>query len=265
MKMLRDLSLGTLLAAVLAAALLFLFLAPAFATGSHPAPTPSPQPPAHLSNTVSQVSATKSSANSRSKSQAKSSADSQSQATSGSSSNASGGKAQQSLTNKTSATGGQASAASVTGDSTSTAVAAPIVTTSAGNGDQATEVVVHGDETTYEAPRIPVATAASGGTNTTAACRYSVGAGGQATFLGLSFGIGRKDRDCERIALADMMYDRGNPDAGDVIMCRVKELREAFGDDCLTMLRRSRTPAVSGPTSHQLEQREAFERGEHLK
>lgn len=133
------------------------------------------------------------------------------------------------------------------------------VTTSANSGDQ--EVVIHGDE----APRIPVATAVAGGTNTTADCRYSVGAGGQGSLLGLSFGIGRKDRDCERVQLADLMYARGNPDAGDVLMCRIKELREAFGSDCLEILRRARPVAPAAMTLHQHEQKEAFERGDHLK
>jgi hypothetical protein len=92
-----------------------------------------------------------------------------------------------------------------------------------------------------------------------------VGAGGQATILGLSFGIGRKDRDCERVALAEMMYDRGNPDAGDAIMCRVRELREAFGADCLAMLARSRPAVPAQPTERQLRMREEFERGEYRK
>lgn len=136
------------------------------------------------------------------------------------------------------------------------------------NGDQ--EVTVHGDTTNYEAARIPVATAIAGGTNTTADCRYSVGAGGQAAIAGVSFGWGRKDRDCERIQLADLMYARNNPDAGDVIMCRIKELREAFGADCLAWLRRSRVIVIQAPqpvlpTVHQLEERTKFERGDHLK
>lgn len=259
MKMIRDISLGMLLAA----ALLFLFLAPAFATGSHHAPKPPPPHPTPSSSTVLQDSRTKSSASSQSKSQAKSSADARSQATSGSSSKASGGNAQQSLQNQNSAQGGESSS---TGVFTSVIAPAQDARTNASIGDQATEVVIHGD--TVEAPRIPVSTAVAGGTNTTAECRYSVGAGGQAAVAGVSFGWGRKDKDCWRVILADRFYDQGNPDAGDILMCRIKELREAFGPDCLVMLRRSRLPAVlpaPAPTAHQLEQREAFERGEHLK
>lgn len=242
MKTLRDIFLGILLAA----ALLCLFMAPAFAGEEYHArkshrqghktytdqshlPTPSAQPPITQSSSVLQVSATKSSANSASNSASKSNAAASAGSKSASSSYGAGGAS--SLTDS-------------------------------GNA----EVVIHGD--TYEAPRLPVASAIAGGTNTTADCRYSVGAGGQATVLGLSLGFGRKDKDCFRLQLADRFYDTANPDAGDVIMCRIKELREAFGADCLVMLRRSRLLAPSpgpAPTAHQLEEKRAFERGEHLK
>jgi hypothetical protein len=252
MKTARDILLGALLALLL----LFLFMLPAFATGSHASPPPtSAAPPLQ---TVLQNSATKSSANSRSKSQAKSSADARSQSTSGSSSRASGGKAQSSLSNS-----GNASQSSVV-----TVATAPVISVDGSDPSVSTtdEVIIHGDETTYEAPRLPVSSAIAGGTNTTADCRYSVGGGAQGSFLGLSLGIGRKDRDCERRDLANHFYAIGNPDAADVIMCRIKELREAFGEECLAWLRRSRPAAAPvGPTRRQIEQREAFERGEHLK
>lgn len=62
------------------------------------------------------------------------------------------------------------------------------------------------------------------------------------------------------------MYARGNPDAGDILMCRIRELREAFGAECAAMLRRSRVLAVPvAPVDPRVLKREAFERGEHLK
>lgn len=255
MKTLRDICLGALLAALL----LLLCMLPAFATGSHPSPHPTTQPSptastptqlnAQLSSNVSQSFRTKSSAN------ATGVGESSSVATS------TGGKSTSKQDQHQTAKGGNAaSTAAVSGVSATAGQA----TSSSDNA-----VEIHGD--TIEAPRLPVATAIAGGTNTTAGCRYSVGGAGQAAILGLSLGFGRKDRDCERLGLAQYMYDRGNPDAGDVIMCRITELRQAFGAECLDWLRRSRLPAVEpevvihGPTAHQTESREAFERGDHLK
>lgn len=88
-----------------------------------------------------------------------------------------------------------------------------------------------------EAPRIPVATAIAGGTNTTASCRYSVGAGGQAAVAGVSIGWGRKDKDCERYELAQFFYRNGNVNAGDILMCQIGALKKAFGSGCLAAVR----------------------------
>lgn len=213
------------------------------ATGN-PHPT-HPVHPVHPTTSVAHPSISQNSHTSSSSSSQASSA-SRSSAGAASLSNASGGNASQHQT----ATGGVSAAS--TGP----------VNAAGGSSDNA--VTVQGDQ----AARIPVPTAIAGGTNTTADCRYSVGGGGQAAVAGLSLGWGRKDKDCERRDLAEFMYARGNPDAGDMLMCRITELRKAFGEDCLVMLRRARMsgipdePAGDDP---RLVQKRAFERGEHLK
>lgn len=54
--------------------------------------------------------------------------------------------------------------------------------------------------------------------------------------LGLSFGLGRKDRDCERFTLAQYLYDRGQDAAGDRLMCQIRVIAEALGTDCATLV-----------------------------
>lgn len=89
---------------------------------------------------------------------------------------------------------------------------------------------------TYAAARIPVATALAGVQNTTAACRYAEGLGLQLTSAGTSVGFTFKDHDCERAALADAFYARGQNQAGDLIECQIKTVRDALGADCVTIL-----------------------------
>lgn len=76
----------------------------------------------------------------------------------------------------------------------------------------------------------------AGGTNTTAQCRYSVGAGGSAVVGGLSFGIGRKDKDCERLGLAMYLRDIGQVAASEKVLCAITRLKEALGETCLALV-----------------------------
>lgn len=223
MKCLRPITYLAVCLALLALNLLIPSI-PAHATGSHgttPPTPPAPQSSAQsLSGAVS-ISSAHSNASSKSKSQSASSA-------------------KQSLNNSNSATGGSSRASqhqtATGGNSTvkdsgnSLASIGPTSTTQTSADVQT--VSVSGDE----APRIPVSTAIAGGTNTTASCHYSVGAGGQGTALGLSLGFGRKDKDCERFELAQFLYARGQDVAGDRLMCQISRLKEALGSDCLAMV-----------------------------
>jgi len=93
----------------------------------------------------------------------------------------------------------------------------------------------------YAAPRIPVNTAVAGFQQTTALCRYAEGLGGQSMTAGASIGFTFKDRDCERAALAEVFYSRGQYIAGDKLMCAIKTVRKALGDetDCMAVLAES--------------------------
>lgn len=90
---------------------------------------------------------------------------------------------------------------------------------------------IQGD--TYRAARIPVNTAIAGFQITTASCRYAEGLGIQAVPAAGSVGLTFKDKDCSRAELAQVFYARGADDAGDKLMCQIKLVREALGDDCL--------------------------------
>lgn len=87
--------------------------------------------------------------------------------------------------------------------------------------------------------------ALAGGTNTTAACRYSVGLGGSAPVAGLSFGLGRKDKDCERLVLAQYLREIGQTAAAERVLCRITELRKALGEDCLALVHQ--VPVAQAP------------------
>jgi hypothetical protein len=87
----------------------------------------------------------------------------------------------------------------------------------------------------YTSPRLAV-DGYSSGTNTTATCRYDTH-GGLGTFIGgVSFGRGMKDHDCQRIALADSFYSRGNTYAAAKLYCSVRDVRDAIGGDCVATL-----------------------------
>lgn len=45
-----------------------------------------------------------------------------------------------------------------------------------------------------------------------------------------------KDHDCERIALADSFYSRGQTDAAARLYCTVRDVRKALGDSCVAVL-----------------------------
>lgn len=80
------------------------------------------------------------------------------------------------------------------------------------------------------------ATAIAGTGNTTAGCRYVSGAGGQAPVIGLALNLNFKDKDCERLGLAQYLYGRGLDGAGDRVMCTITELRKTLGEDCLALV-----------------------------
>lgn len=101
--------------------------------------------------------------------------------------------------------------------------------------------------TTYNeaASRIPVNTAVAGFQVTTASCRFAEGLGIQTMPAGTSVGLTFKDHDCVRAELAQMLYSRGQNEAGDRIMCQVKEVKAALGDDCLTIIGMRREPLAT--------------------
>lgn len=84
----------------------------------------------------------------------------------------------------------------------------------------------------------------AGGTNTTAPCYTSIGAGISSTVGGLSFGSGRKAKDCARFILAQDLYSRGLFTAGDKVYCAITEIREALGETCLAVIAEQRTVEI---------------------
>lgn len=73
--------------------------------------------------------------------------------------------------------------------------------------------------------------------NTTAECYTSTGVGFSTPVGGVSFGTGRKAKDCSRLALANVFYARGQTAAGDRMLCSITEVRAALGEDCLALVR----------------------------
>jgi hypothetical protein len=76
----------------------------------------------------------------------------------------------------------------------------------------------------------------SGGANTTAECYTSIGGGASASIGGISFGFGKKAKDCAKLVLANDLYARGQKTAGDRIFCTITEVKETLGDDCLALI-----------------------------
>lgn len=85
-------------------------------------------------------------------------------------------------------------------------------------------------------PRAPVNTAVAGFQITNAPCRFAEGLGIQTNNVGGSVGFTFKDKDCERFQYAQYMYARGQNVAGDRLMCLIKRIYEALGDDCLALV-----------------------------
>lgn len=102
--------------------------------------------------------------------------------------------------------------------------------------------------TAYTSPRQPVMTAVAGFGETTAKCRYTNGAGVQTFPAGVAFGFSFKDKDCERIALSNLFYSRGQSSAGDRLICSVVSVRSALGDDCLALVNQLQPKPVPPPT-----------------
>jgi len=173
----------------------------------------------------SNSSASNSSAASRSSSAARSQSDARSTATSDSKSSISG------VQLSSMSAGGSATLSSQdSGNSSSEVTDQSVHAASASNLGQS--VNIEGDQ----APRIPVASALATVGNTTAACHYANGGAGQGNAFGLSLSFSRKDRDCERYMLAQYLYDRGQDAAGDRLMCQIRVMREALGEDCLGLV-----------------------------
>lgn len=131
-----------------------------------------------------------------------------------SASNAAGGKG--GAGGSVSGVAGGSASANADGNSTSNAA-----------GNSTTEV------SNYAAARNPVATALAGFQVTTASCRFAEGVGIQTMPAGTSVGLTFKDHDCIRAELAQMLYARGANDAGNKLMCEIKEVKAALGADCL--------------------------------
>lgn len=90
--------------------------------------------------------------------------------------------------------------------------------------------------TNVAASRIPVNTAVAGFQMTTAPCRYAEGLGIQTMPAGGAVGFTFKDHDCMKMGLAQEFYSKGMNDAGDRIMCAIKEVQGVLGSDCLSIL-----------------------------
>jgi hypothetical protein len=120
-------------------------------------------------------------------------------------------------------------------NSTNTAEGGAATASNAGNAQS----------TTITSAKNPVNTAVAGIGETTAGCRYHNGGGVQVVGVGLSLGHSSKDKDCERIALAQLMWSRGQDIAGDRIMCKVATVAEALGEDCLALVHELKPAAVT--------------------
>jgi hypothetical protein len=71
---------------------------------------------------------------------------------------------------------------------------------------------------------------------TTAPCRYAEGLGIQTMPAGGAVGFTFKDHDCMKLGLAQEFYAKGMNEAGDRIMCAIKEVEGVLGRQCLMIL-----------------------------
>lgn len=125
--------------------------------------------------------------------------------------------------------GGAGGSAASKASSSSTSLSA---SSSAANADNNG----NSQSTEFNSPRNPVNTAVAGFQITNAPCRYAEGLGIQTNNVGGSVGFTFKDKDCERFQYAQYMYARGQNVAGDRLMCLIKRIHEALGDDCLALV-----------------------------
>ena len=116
--------------------------------------------------------------------------------------------------------------------------------TNTANGGTATNAG-NAQSTTITGAKNPVNTAVAGIGETTAGCRYHNGGGVQVAGVGLSLGHSRKDKDCERIAVAQVFWSHGQDIAGDRIMCKVTTVAEALGEDCLALVHELKPAAIT--------------------
>jgi hypothetical protein len=99
-----------------------------------------------------------------------------------------------------------------------------------------------------------------------APCRFAEGLGIQTTPFGTSVGFTFKDKDCWRLVLAEGFYAQGQMDAGDRVMCAIKEIKSVLGSECLMVLAAGRvTKVVTERRESQTSDRGSQEgRHEHL-
>lgn len=102
----------------------------------------------------------------------------------------------------------------------------------------------------YAAAHIPVNTALAGFQTTTAGCRYGEGLGVQLSNAGVSGGLSFKDHDCARLQLAEFFYSRGQDIAGDRVICQIREVQQALGDDCLGLVHEVTATVPSDAVTH---------------
>lgn len=92
------------------------------------------------------------------------------------------------------------------------------------------------------AARVASASAVAGFGITTAGCRFAEGVGVQAIPGGTSVGLSFKDHDCARFEIAQFLYSRGQDSAGDRVMCQIRDVADALGKDCLTIIHVAAAP-----------------------
>lgn len=123
-----------------------------------------------------------------------------------------------------------------------------------GNATASTAGNTTSETSNYAAAKNPVATALAGFQVTTASCRFAEGVGIQTMPAGTSVGLTFKDHDCVRAELAQMLYARGARAAGDKLMCEIKEVHDALGKDCLSIIAlvvEAPAPVAADAVTHQ--------------
>ena len=124
-----------------------------------------------------------------------------------------------------------ATAAALGGTATATGGTGRATATNAGN----TQSTSYNSASTFNEPRQAV-DGYSSGSNNTSGCVLEQHAGIGAVIGGLSFGHGRRDKNCARQQLAIVLWARGETEAGNRIYCSIDEVKDALGNDCLELL-----------------------------